>query len=314
MTTPACTEYPSPLAHSGGSWNGRIGRAGPWWMDATDAPSVRQTTERPMSEAERLPITVLCGFLGSGKTTILRRWQSESSLRDAAYIIHDLSEFGLDAELLADEDAAPKPGRLVKRVAALHGIHAREQLHASVGHALGEITELDPRPPHVLCESTSAARPWPLIAALTQDKRFQLRHFIVTVDALNLHRDFADGLVLTGEVGMADDPALPPCGGNPRRAAPLCERDHPDQDRHRGPRDHRCQGSRPAAAATEHDHRPVRTSRTAAPAARRHARTQHGRAPATRRPVWPHPAHPDCQRRRSPGPARPAPLPSAAAV
>lgn len=155
-----------------------------------------------------IPLVVLCGFLGSGKTTLLRRWRREEDLRGAAVIVHDLSEFGLDAELLSGEDSTPAPGRLEGRVAALHGSHARDQLHESVGTALGEISALDPAPPLVLCESTGAARPWPLIQALTQDERFFLRHFIVTVDALNLHRDFADGRILTGESPAPPDDAL----------------------------------------------------------------------------------------------------------
>jgi len=155
-----------------------------------------------------IPLVVLCGFLGSGKTTLLRRWRREEALRDAAIIVHDLSEFGLDAELLSDEGSEPARGRLEGRVAALHGVHAHERLHESVGLALDEISELDPPPPLVLCESTGAARPWPLIKALTQDERYALRHFLVTVDALNLHRDFADGRVLTGEAELPEDEAL----------------------------------------------------------------------------------------------------------
>ena len=155
-----------------------------------------------------LPLVALCGFLGSGKTTLLRRWRRDEALRKAPVIVHDLSEFGLDAELLADEGSPPARGRLVGRVAALHGRHARELLHASVGTALDEISELDPAPSIVFCESTGAARPWPLIKALTQDKRFFLRHFVVTVDALNLHRDFGDGGILTGEFSGSQDGAL----------------------------------------------------------------------------------------------------------
>ena len=155
-----------------------------------------------------MPIIALCGFLGSGKTTLLRRWRRDEALRDAAVIVHDLSEFGLDAELLSDEESAPSPGRLVDRVAALHGSHAREQLHEAGGTAFEESADLDPSPPVTLCESTGAARPWTLIQALTQDDRFYLRHFIVTVDALNLHRDFVDGQVLTGESPAVQDEAL----------------------------------------------------------------------------------------------------------
>lgn len=100
--------------------------------------------------SEGVPIVVICGFLGSGKTTILRRWRQDKALKNAPVIVHDLSEFGLDAELLADEDSLPTPGCLKNRVAALHGCHAREKLHESVANVLQEISKLDPEPDLVL--------------------------------------------------------------------------------------------------------------------------------------------------------------------
>ncbi|MEM6911966.1 MAG: GTP-binding protein [Verrucomicrobiota bacterium] len=154
------------------------------------------------------PLIALCGFLGSGKTTLLRRWRRDPSLAHAALLVQDLSELGLDSKLLSPEDAKPTTGLLSGRVAALHGPHAREQLLPSVGQALREMAALAPPPPLVLCESTGAARPWPLLQALTQNPRFFLRHFIVTVDALNLHRDFADGQLLLAEAPHHADPAL----------------------------------------------------------------------------------------------------------
>ena len=156
----------------------------------------------------KVPIVALCGFLGSGKTTLLRRWRRDEKLRDTALIVHDLSDLGIDAELLSAEEKTPKAGTLVDRVAALHGKHAREQLHDSLGTTLNQICELDPPPSMVLSESTGAARPWPLIKALTQDNRFILRHFIVTVDSLNLHRDFEDGSLLAKEPNLSQDAAL----------------------------------------------------------------------------------------------------------
>ena len=157
---------------------------------------------------KKVPIVALCGFLGSGKTTLLRRWRRDEALRDAALIIHDLSDLGVDAELLSEDDKSPEAGRLGGRVAALHGKHAGKELHQSLKATLNEVFELNPPPSSVLAESTGAARPWPLIKALTQDNRYTLRHFIVTVDALNLHRDFEDGSLLINESLSSRDSAL----------------------------------------------------------------------------------------------------------
>ena len=157
---------------------------------------------------KKVPIVALCGFLGSGKTTLLRRWRRDEALRDTALIIHDLSDLGVDAELLSEDDKSPEAGRLVGRVAALHGKHAGKELHQSLKATLSEVFELKPPPSSVLAESTGAARPWPLIKALTQDNRYTLRHFIVTVDALNLHRDFEDGSLLVNESLSSRDSAL----------------------------------------------------------------------------------------------------------
>lgn len=154
---------------------------------------------------KKIPIVCVCGFLGSGKTTLLRTWRRDKSLRAAPLIVHDLSEFGLDARILADEGSQPIPGRLVDGIAALHGNHAREKLFESIGITFNDIIKVEPQASLVLCESTGAALPWALIKALTQDKRFYLRHFIVTVDALNLHRDFADGKLLLSDLSQIQD-------------------------------------------------------------------------------------------------------------
>ena len=95
---------------------------------------------------KKVPIVALCGFLGSGKTTLLRRWRRDEALRDTALIIHDLSDLGVDAELLSEDDKSPEAGRLGGRVAALHGKHAGKELHQSLKATLSEVFELKPPP------------------------------------------------------------------------------------------------------------------------------------------------------------------------
>ena len=51
-----------------------------------------------------IPIFVLTGFLGSGKTTLLNRMLRHSSLKDAAVLINEFGEVGLDHLLVEQID------------------------------------------------------------------------------------------------------------------------------------------------------------------------------------------------------------------
>ena len=83
----------------------------------------------------------------SWKTTLLRRWRADSLLENNALIIHDLSELGIDAEILSIETQA---GKLNGRMAALHGKHATEYLHDSLKKSLDSIYNLKPKPSVIL--------------------------------------------------------------------------------------------------------------------------------------------------------------------
>lgn len=49
---------------------------------------------------ERLPVSLLTGFLGSGKTTVLNRLLRHPDLARTAVIINEFGEIGLDHDLV----------------------------------------------------------------------------------------------------------------------------------------------------------------------------------------------------------------------
>lgn len=51
-------------------------------------------------KATRIPIWLMTGYLGSGKTTLLRSWLRDAALQDAALIVNEIGEVGLDDKLL----------------------------------------------------------------------------------------------------------------------------------------------------------------------------------------------------------------------
>jgi len=56
--------------------------------------------------ADAIPVSVLTGFLGSGKTTMLRHLLRQPEFSRTAVIINEFGEIGLDHDLIeASEDS-----------------------------------------------------------------------------------------------------------------------------------------------------------------------------------------------------------------
>ena len=53
-----------------------------------------------MTELTKLPVTVITGFLGSGKTTLIRHLMQNAGGKRLAVVVNEFGDVGVDGEIL----------------------------------------------------------------------------------------------------------------------------------------------------------------------------------------------------------------------
>ncbi|MDJ0861925.1 MAG: GTP-binding protein [Gammaproteobacteria bacterium] len=134
----------------------------------------------------RLPVSVLTGFLGSGKTTVLNYLIQQPALSRTLVLINEFGEIGLDHDLVThskDEVVIEMASGCL--CCTIRGDLAKTLREAPGRFARGGELWFD----RVVIETTGLADPAPILHTLMTDpgvaRRYRLDGVIATVDAVN---------------------------------------------------------------------------------------------------------------------------------
>ncbi len=159
----------------------------------------------------KLPVTVLSGFLGAGKTTVLSHILNNREGKKVAVIVNDMSEINIDAAIVQNEVSLNRSEeKLVEMSNGCICCTLREDL-------LEEVTNLAQagRFDYLVIESTGISEPLPVAETFTfEDENgvslsdvASLDTMVTVVDAVNFLKDYDEAKYLqeTGESLGEDD-------------------------------------------------------------------------------------------------------------
>jgi G3E family GTPase len=144
-----------------------------------------------------LPVTVVTGFLGAGKTTLVNGWLGDEAPGQVAVIVNEHGTIGIDGELLRER---------VRDLREITGGCVCCSNRAELVQALDELTQAAPRPERVLIETSGAASPAGVLRTLAAGERreaFALDGVVTVVDASRTRQLLERELALE-QLGYAD--------------------------------------------------------------------------------------------------------------
>ncbi|MBX3223902.1 MAG: GTP-binding protein [Labilithrix sp.] len=148
-----------------------------------------------MRASAPVAVTVVTGFLGAGKTTLVNRWLADVPRGDVAVIVNEHGDIGVDGALLAAR---------VRTLVEIAGGCVCCATQAELVRTLEEIASATPPPRRILVETSGAASPAGVLRAVSgRPETHALDGVVTVVDATRMDV-FAEHDLAIEQVGFAD--------------------------------------------------------------------------------------------------------------
>ena len=115
-----------------------------------------------MTSLAKVPVTVITGFLGAGKTTLIRHLMTNANGRKLAVLVNEFGSEGVDGEILKSCAAANCPAENIVELA--NGCICCTVADDFIP-TMEELLARKVRPDHILIETSGLALPKPLLKA-----------------------------------------------------------------------------------------------------------------------------------------------------
>ena len=136
-----------------------------------------------MSSLEKIPVTILTGFLGAGKTTLIRNLILKNKSKKLAVIINEFGDLGVDGEIVkqCSDETCPEENILELANGCICCTVADDFIPTMKSLLEGQYI-----PEHILIETSGLALPKPLLKAFEWPEirsRFTVDSVLAVVDA-----------------------------------------------------------------------------------------------------------------------------------
>ena len=149
--------------------------------------------------ADKIPVTVLTGYLGAGKTTLLNRILTEKHGRKYAVVINEFGELGVDNDLVVDSD---------EEVFEMNNGCVCCTVRGDLIRIVGGLMKRRDRFDGIIIETTGLANPAPVAQTFFVDEgvraKARLDAIVTVVDAKHILQRLEDSQEAAGQIAFAD--------------------------------------------------------------------------------------------------------------